>query len=262
MGLFDKIKNKFDDLLYEDENEETIKKPKKEEKEEKIKVEKEEIKEENVSDSSSVITERDLFKTDPKFKFPINFPDDDEVEEEKSSQINALKEEEERYKVIETKTVVEEKRVFRPTPVISPIYGILDKNYKKGDIAEKNTNGVTDSNGKLDLDSVIRKAYGEVEVSKTVTREEKFFTTEEMPIEKEAEINLFETLKEEKKELPKEEKPLSRVEINETEYEEESYDIDEIDKKIKSIDQLLKETADDDFYSLVDSMYKDEEEEK
>ena len=51
-------------------------------------------------------------------------------------------------------------------------------------------------------------------------------------------------------------------EINETDYEEESYDIDEIDNKIKSIDQLLKETSDDDFYSLVDSMYKDEEEEE
>ena len=37
--------------------------------------------------------------------------------------------------------------------------------------------------------------------------------------------------------------------------------IDEIDEKIKSIDDLLKDTNDDDFYSLVDSMYKDDEEE-
>jgi hypothetical protein len=120
----------------------------------------------------------------------------------------------------------------------------------------------------MDVDSVMRKAYGQVEVTKTVTREEKFYTTEETPIEKEAEINLFESLKEEKEvELPKkeeqkDEKPLSRLELNEEDYEEESYDLDEIDDKIKSIDKLLKETSDDDFYSLVDSMYKDEESEE
>ena len=34
--------------------------------------------------------------------------------------------------------------------------------------------------------------------------------------------------------------------------------INVIDEKIKSIDDLLKDTNDD-FYSLVDSMYKDEE---
>ncbi|MDD4624422.1 MAG: hypothetical protein PHX40_03525, partial [Bacilli bacterium] len=155
-----------------------------------------------------------------------------------------------------------------PSPVISPIYGILDKNYKKGDIVEKNSASGFDIDGKIDVDSVMRKAYGQVEVTKTVTREEKFYTTEETPIEKQAEINLFESLKEEKEvELPKkeeqkDEKPLSRLELNEEDYEEESYDLDEIDDKIKSIDKLLKETSDDDFYSLVDSMYKDEESEE
>ena len=35
--------------------------------------------------------------------------------------------------------------------------------------------------------------------------------------------------------------------------------VTELDEKIKSIDDLLKDTSDDDFYSLVDSMYKDSE---
>lgn len=259
MGFFNKLK----DVLFEDDDDEVIKEEKNKE------VKKEEVKEESIEepkiDTDSAITERDLFKTDPKFKFPINFGDDDFVEEE-TQQVNVLNEQEIKNREIEHISKPDEKRVFRPSPVISPIYGILDKNYKKGDIVEKNSSSGFDLDGKIDVDSVMRKAYGQVEVTKTVTREEKFYTTEETPIEKEAEINLFESLKEEKepqKEVEqKNEKILSRIELNEEDYEEESYDLDEIDDKIKSIDQLLKETSDDDFYSLVDSMYKDEESEK
>ncbi len=249
MGFLDKIK----DIFYEEDEEEKSKPVKKEIKEEI----KEEVKEEPKKDPAFVISERDLFKTDPKFKFPINFEEEDLVEkEEKKPVINALEEEQNRYKIREVKTVVEETKIFRPSPVISPVYGILDKNYKKGDIVEKGSASGFDLNGKLDVDSVMKKAYGEIEVQKTITREEKFYSPietdlykEEEPIEKESEINLFETLKEEK--IP------SRVEIKE-EYEEESYDLDEIDDKIKSIDELLKDTSDDDFYKLVDNMYKDE----
>lgn len=255
MGFLDKLK----DIFYEEEELDT--KPKKEEKKVELKEEiKEETKEEQQEvkkDPAFLITERDLFKTDPKFKFPINFGKEDLVEEDKNPKINALEEQENNYKVVERKTVIEEKKTFRPSPVISPVYGILDKNYKKGDIVEKVSASGFDIDGKIDVDSVMRRAYGQVEIEKTITREEKFYTNvepelykEEEPIEKESEINLFETLKEEKKE----------VEDKKEEYEEESYDLDEIDNKIKSIDALLKETSDDDFYALVDNMYKDEEE--
>jgi hypothetical protein len=248
MGLLNKIK----DMFYEEDEFEDI--PRETKKEEKKYKEEEEIKEEPKKDTASVISERDLFKTDPKFKFPINFDDEDLVEEDTTKKINALKEEENKYRVVETKTVIENTKTFRPSPVISPIYGILDKNYKKGDIVEKGSASGFDIDGKLDVDSVMKKAYGEVEFKKTITREEKSYITVEEPVEKDAEINLFEALKED----PKEDKTLSRIEQNESEYEEESYDLDEIDDKIKSIDQLLKETSDDDFYSLVDKMYKDE----
>lgn len=250
MGFLDKLR----DIFYEEEElEPKAEKESKEkkEKEEDLKEEKVEKKEEPTKDPDFVISERDLFKTDPKFMFPINFGDD-ELKEESNNGVNAL---EEGYKVIETKTTIEEKRVFVPSPVISPVYGILDKNYKKGDIIEKGSASGFDINAKLDVDSVMKRAYGETEVQKTITREEKFYSNmekdlykEEKPIERESEINLFETLKEEPKKKEKEE------------YEEESYDLSEIDDKIKSIDELLKETSDDDFYALVDNMYKDEEE--
>lgn len=51
---------------------------------------------------------------------------------------------------------------FRPSPIISPIYGVLDKNYTKDEIRDKKETHPTFSftNDKLDLDSVRRKAYG------------------------------------------------------------------------------------------------------
>ena len=47
--------------------------------------------------------------------------------------------------------------------------------------------------------------------------------------------------------------------FKEEEIKSEDVNVTELDEKIKSIDDLLKDTSDDDFYSLVDSMYKDSE---
>ena len=110
------------------------------------------------------------------------------------------------------------------------MYGVLDKNYSKDDITTKD-GLINDYDTKIDIDYVINKAYGEVK-----TREEK--NKHEFSEEP---IDLFE----EKTSVVED-----PVEDNTT---------DDVDEKIKSIDELLKDTTDDDFYSLVDSMYKDEE---
>ncbi len=56
------------------------------------------------------------------------------------------------------------KEAFKPTPIISPIYGILDKNYRKEEVVDKKdkTPSVSSyvSRKNADLDSVRRKAYG------------------------------------------------------------------------------------------------------
>lgn len=51
---------------------------------------------------------------------------------------------------------------FQPSPIISPIYGILDKNYKKEEIKDKKEIRLTSSyaHENLDLDEVRKKAYG------------------------------------------------------------------------------------------------------
>ena len=57
----------------------------------------------------------------------------------------------------------DEKQTFTPSPIISPIYGILNKNYKKEEIVDKNEKKNVDlSIKKDDLDLVREKAYGDL----------------------------------------------------------------------------------------------------
>ena len=57
----------------------------------------------------------------------------------------------------------EEKTYFRPSPIISPIYGILDKNYKKEDVKEKREVHLSSSYSRnsLNVDDIRNKAYGD-----------------------------------------------------------------------------------------------------
>ena len=55
-----------------------------------------------------------------------------------------------------------EKKTFHPSPIISPIYGVLDENYKKDEIVTKKEVRITSSykSKNIDVDSVREKAYG------------------------------------------------------------------------------------------------------
>jgi len=55
-----------------------------------------------------------------------------------------------------------ERKEFHPSPIISPIYGVLDQNYKKDDIVTKKEIRITSSykSRNIDVDSVREKAYG------------------------------------------------------------------------------------------------------
>ena len=55
-----------------------------------------------------------------------------------------------------------EKPKFKATPVISPVYGILDKNYKKEEVRERDEedNLIKRSSKKVDFETVRKKAFG------------------------------------------------------------------------------------------------------
>ena len=76
----------------------------------------------------------------------------------------------------------EEKTYFKPSPIISPIYGILDKNYKKEDVKEKKEirlSGYTRSN--MNVDDIRNKAYGKKEeVPEELEEVNKFEVEEEL----------------------------------------------------------------------------------
>ena len=76
-------------------------------------------------------------------------------------------------------TLVSGKKPFTPSPVISPVYGILDKNYSKEDIIDKRTD-----RRKIDsFDRVRDKAYGKAKEKENI--EEKVLEDIEIPQTKE-----------------------------------------------------------------------------
>ena len=110
-------------------------------------------------------------KVERKFSFPIDF--EEEVTPSRVANRNILvekerekeKEREIPKKVAELypkKQTVTEKPKFKPTPVISPVYGILDKNYKKDEVIEKSEENTTMKrpSKKVDFETVRKKAFG------------------------------------------------------------------------------------------------------
>ena len=203
MGFFDKVK----DFFYEDEDDETVDfKPEKrikpdKIKEEKPKKEKREFFKREVSDKTqnlsvdyddenpnNNLSERELFRSERTFNFPVDIDDEEEVtssftEAEKDEffgptsrlQLNEVKE-----TVTTTTTTVtkEVKTRFIPSPVISPVYGILDKDYNVDDVEEINKGDDHSLNKKItDYDTVRNKAYKAMdeEIEKTFNKSKSIF---------------------------------------------------------------------------------------
>ena len=236
MGLFDKLKNVFMEDDIDEEQVRSVTKVEEIKKEEPV-IQKRE-RELPVEDTFS---DRELVNSKENFKFPIIFEDEDFKEEKKKTKsINVLERENTKYEDLIKRDTKPQKKVFKPSLVISPVYGVLDKNYSKEDITTKDGNRVSNDNG-VDIDTVIKKAYGEEVVTKT--REEK----------REEENKTVDAFKEEETDIKSLTIEQAEIKANER----------EVDDKIASIDELLNDTnTDDDFYSLVDSMYKNEEGDK
>jgi len=167
MGLMDKFKNLFTEEIEEEIiEEEPIKK-------EVIQVEIPSPARRSNSDDLET-AEVKVETEEPKqeeYKFPF-FDDDDFSALETEKPVKETKRKssyrkESAYKK-ETKEVYspvkEEKKVFKPTPIISPVYGILDKNYQKEDIRTKDSKPRTYYNPKeATVDEIRNKAYGTLE---------------------------------------------------------------------------------------------------
>ncbi len=272
MGLFNKLKNV---LFEEEEIEVPVEEPKKME---KPKEEKKEpiIPKKNVFDDISndlpVKTDRDMFKAEKTFDFPI-FDDEEfdalkapekKEEPKKSMGINLIdyerpepKKEKKEVRAPEikgrayvTKNQEMTKHKFQPSPVISPVYGVLDKNYKKEDIIVKKEEKKT-----IDVDDVRKKAFGTLEedieknlIETPPRHEEPVKRREEKSIDELLEETAFDTIDVKEEPVRKEENESLEV-------------LDKAKKKTEPESINENDTLENDLFDLIDSMYENKEDE-
>lgn len=286
MGLKSKL-NKMKSFLFDDEEESVkklkvaIKKDSKKEIEKEIEEKKlpktqdiEELYFEDVSEvkeESGEIKSR-VQKKEAEFKFPQFDDDDFAVSKVRPEPLFEKQIKEEPKKVLyQGSKRKEETKKFKPSPIISPIYGLLD--------SEGNTIKEEDKKEKVkyeevSLDSVRKKAYGiDSELENTMKRLSKK-TIEEA--EKDMEKEEKELSREKSKKIIEKESVLVKEEDNDDmilpNINFKEIDVDKERKKLNDIkdskqDIIKKENLDDDddddtkeqdLFNLIDSMYQKE----
>lgn len=322
MGLLDKLKDLFMDEVMDDEEIELEEENKNLYQEPKdvlpkvmrdtIKQEEESIKFEELKPLKKEIEKKEEPIFEKKFSFdfeeqvaPSRVANKNVVNVAKEVQAPPPKKAPELYP---KKEVVVEKPKFKPTPVISPVYGVLDKNYTKEEVREKSEDNfeMKRPSKKVDFETVRKKAFGNLtdeikdnllcencELYKEVKRISSISTDDllyDMMIDEKTEEPVtiekaydnyedFGVAYEPKKEVHKVENMTTiinnntevniaeKIEIEEKveeKKEEKGTDFavptleEAMKEKIPSRQEKKKESkVDDDFFQLIDSMYKE-----
>lgn len=285
MKLLNKLKNIFYDEEIIDEPETEIKKVdkvvKKEVEEkprvEEIKITREEPKRE-VEEVKRVVeepkkennnfSERELFRSERTFNF-TEF-DDDEVDlPPRRSVLNPEPKVTKRQEV-QKPAIPEQPKIFKPSPIISPIYGILDKDYKKDEVVTKTITKKEEpviKDSASTYDTVRRKAYGTLEDELEDTLNSMNKLTPEVISN---EINkIDESVNELDKKTSKIEDIISKIESTtsdvsvgelEDKMELEHFDdTDDEDSNSELEKTMTNSTLEHDLFNLIDSMYDDKE---
>lgn len=161
-----------------------------------------------------------------------------------------------------------EERVFKPTPIISPVYGILDKNYHKEDIVTKKETPVyTSIKDELSVDSVRKKAYGtlEDELENTLfgsnsilfnKKDEEHDETEDFfgELEHEARPDLLDDFDDtEQKTQDKKIQDLEEITMD------IGKELNSLLNKKENLKSKEEKSVDDDLFNLIDTMYEGDE---
>ena len=220
MKFLEKVKN-----MFTEEVEEEVKPVKTEVRKVEIPVPLPVQKEESSPSNIETVNKTEAVKPEEKPKAPVFFDDKDfdklptasnvEKKEEKQEPIKApapkpsvKPERKEAYggksPAYTASTFKEEKKTFKPTPIISPVYGVLDKNYKKDDIAPRKKVTQNSNSKELTVDDIRNKAFGTLEDELETT----LFgnmppITENLDTENDMDLDLFDEL-EVKEEIPSE----------------------------------------------------------
>lgn len=299
MGFMDKLKN----IFFEEEEEEIVEKtPVKEEKEviaKKVEVpkvkkvdeievnevnvkkednikEKEVVKETKVLSKSNDIINDLIFDEDDFYTDQKKVKNDTYVNKSVENTISykpkeVYKKEEyiktdNKYDYSKKNEETKEKKTFTPSPIISPIYGILDKNYKKEEVKEKKEIRISQRPTKMDLDSVRNKAFGDLEYDLFLNSDSNQKEEKEEVKEKKVEKREFKKIYD----MSKDEKPsIEKVTLGEadeyfndlglaynTDYKDISKEIN--DGKVREVEES-KDLLEDNLFDLIESMYDRED---
>ena len=167
-----------------------------------------------------------------------------------------------RYERVETREYTEKKK-FKPSPIISPVYGILNQDYKAEDIVDKK-----DVASNIDIEAVRKKAFETpVEVKEeikdtidepvvTFFEEKDTYTLKEIP-SRENYKSIDDLLEDASDEISLED-TLEIPKTNNLDAIEE--ELEKLDAEEKSTHKDLEDTLDNDLFELIDSMYEEREE--
>lgn len=252
MGVFDKIKTIFTEEV---EDEAPIKK-------EVIKVEiPSPVSELEKADSNN----KENLKKEEKFNFPVFFDDSDfeAIESENERRNTALK-----TQYSKPKKQEEEERKFKPSPIISPVYGILDKNYRKEDITPKKPVAENTKKEDVTIDDVRKKAFGTLEdlLENTLFGKIIFDDNEKEVKNEKEEKDLFYELEQLENRIANKQKLSNQkndyADKDETIAQSNSEPVKSRVERNKHLDQQLQYDFDNDtdnnndLFDLIDSMYK------
>ena len=227
-------------------------------------------------------SDKENYKSETTFTFPMDF-DDDFLEQEDEVVVHKEKvEKPDIPKRTETRSYnernyseflnrKEEKKHFKPTPIISPVYGILDQNYKKEDVIVKKD--VLRHPSNLSLEEVRKRAFGSLEddLENNLTKEQEKIKTEKIKVEHEVilehpyvvEDKLDQSKSIEELENDFEENSINEEEIENTNKEEVVTPKNSIDDLINDEEKQVKDNDDEiddeeaDLFSLIDSIYEE-----
>ena len=276
MGLIDKVKNLFTEEV-EVEEETYTKPPKREKIKEVEKVYEEPVVQQPtpkpIVEEKPAISESPVLSREERPRMPVYFDDNafsdlKGFEEEKKEEpikrpnrelkFNRKNKNENLYKGNNKEEPIA-KKIFKPSPIISPVYGVLDKNYKKDDVKTKQSRKepvrITPT-----IDDVRAKAYGSLEEDLDDT----LFTGNTLDLEKKSETKTTKP-----KEVEKEIESVDNTDLTK-ELELQRQKIDEINQYIKSNSVVKKkeepevemeeEGVENELFDLIDSMYEKRDE--
>lgn len=269
MGFLDKVKNLFTEEIEVEE----VKTPKKETKPVEVPVTRREplTPKENVAPA----VESKVEETKEKFVFPVYFDDKDfdDLEKpkvkEKPKSILPKEPKKEPYQGAKVTIEPEPKKIFKPSPIISPVYGVLDKNYSKDDIttkSESSKNFRTSKPAHVTIDDIRNKAYGTLEDDLENTLSYDLSELEEKPkheASNQEALDIFNELDFDNIEEPKNDK-LEEIEksilLNKEEVDDDTEELarqlEEQKKKLEQISQYINENE----VSIEKNELKEEEE--